>query len=61
MIRFASFTVNVTPPVGHALCGGLVKPVIGVRDPLHARGVILDDGRTRVVLCAVERILLIGR
>lgn len=54
MLRFAPFTVDVTPPVGHALCAGLVKPAIGVRDPIFARGVILDDGKTRVVLCAVE-------
>jgi hypothetical protein len=54
MLRFAPSTVNVTPPIGHALCGGLVKPAIGVRDPIYARGVILDDGKMRVVLCAVE-------
>jgi hypothetical protein len=54
MIRFSHFTIEVTPPIGHALCGGLVKPAQGVRDPIYARGMILDDGRTRVVLCAVE-------
>lgn len=54
MLRLATFTVDVTPPVGHALCAGMTKPSTRVRDPLHARGVILDDGRQRLVLCAVE-------
>lgn len=53
-LRCALFHVDVSPPIGHALCGGLVPRATGLRDPLYARGIILDDGRTRVVLCAVD-------
>lgn len=48
------FQVDVSCPVGHALCGGLVRPADSIRDPVHARGLVLDDGSKRVVLCAVE-------
>ena len=29
-LRLATFRADVTPPVGSPLCGGLVKPVVGV-------------------------------
>ena len=32
---------DVTPPVGHPLCGGWIEPVRGVDDPLKALGVVL--------------------
>src|SRR5439155_2688376 len=32
----------------------LVKPVEAVNDPLLAKGLILSDGRTRYVLCALD-------
>ncbi|MBI4023589.1 MAG: neutral/alkaline non-lysosomal ceramidase N-terminal domain-containing protein [Verrucomicrobia bacterium] len=54
MIRFAPFAVDVTPPIGHPLGGGFVPPAAALRDPLYARGLILDDRHTRVVLCAID-------
>jgi hypothetical protein len=60
-LRCGSFQVDVSPPVGHSLCGGLVQSARGKRDPLFARGLILDDGRTRVLLCAVDYCCLVGR
>jgi hypothetical protein len=59
-LRMASFRVDVTPPIGHSLCGGLVPSARAVRDPLFARGLILDDGKTRVVLCAVDFCEIVG-
>jgi len=50
----ATFQCDVTPPIGHPLCGGLRQAADAVADPLAAKGIILDDGRTRVVLCAVD-------
>ncbi len=54
----ASFACDVTPPLGHPLCGGWIKPLVAVDDPLLAKGVILNDGKDRYVLCAVDWCLL---
>jgi hypothetical protein len=50
----ACFLVDVTPPIGHPLCGGLVKPVERVADPLGARGFVLLGGGKPIVYCAVD-------
>lgn len=53
-LRIGSFRFDVSPPMGHSLCGGWIKPVIGVEDPLEAIGyVILGSGKP-VVVCAVD-------
>lgn len=54
-IELATFQADVTPPVGSPLCGGGVKPTIGVQDPLSARGIILlPKGQAPIVLCSVD-------
>ena len=53
-LTVATFQSDVTPPLGHPLCGGWVKPAEVVEAPLLLKGVILDDGRTRVVLGALD-------
>lgn len=57
-LKVAAFSCDVTPPIGHPLCGGWIKPLEAVDDPLLAKGVVLTDGRTRYVLCAVDWCLL---
>lgn len=57
-VRAAAFACDVTPPPGHPLCGGWIKPLESVDDPLLAKGVVLSDGQTRYVLCAVDWCLL---
>lgn len=57
-VRVGVFACDVTPPVGHPLCGGWIKPLEVVDDPLLAKGIVLSDGRTRYVLCAVDWCLL---
>ena len=52
--RLATFAADVTPPVGSPLCGGLVKPVSGVSEPLQALGIILLGAGDPIVLCAVD-------
>jgi len=53
-LRIATFTVDITPPIGSPLCDGLVKPAKEIVDPLSARGIILlTDGRP-IVLCAMD-------
>jgi hypothetical protein len=53
-LHLATFSCDVTPPLGSPLCGGLVEPVRGVDDPLRALGVILLGMGEPVVLCAVD-------
>ena len=40
-LRLATFRFDVTPPKGHSLCGGWIRPVVGVDDPLEAMGYVL--------------------
>jgi hypothetical protein len=51
-LRLATFRCDVTPALGEPLIW--VTPVSKVEDPLWAKGVVLDDGRARYVLCAVD-------
>jgi hypothetical protein len=53
-LRLASFRFDVTPPVGHSLCGGWIKPVSAVDDPLEAIGLVLLGASAPIVLCAVD-------
>jgi hypothetical protein len=53
-LTIASFSCDVTPPVGHPLCGGWIKPLAVVDAPQLAKGIVLSDGNTRYVLCAVD-------
>ena len=57
-LRMATFDCDVTPPLGHPLCGGWIQPVTAVDDPLLAKGVVLEDGSRRYVLCSVDWCLL---
>lgn len=51
-LTVAYFTCDATPPVGHPLIGKKALEV--VEEPLLLKGVILDDGRTRAVLAALD-------
>lgn len=53
-LRLASFRFDVTPPMGHGLCGGWIKPVLGVDDPLEAIGIVILGAGKPIVLCAVD-------
>jgi hypothetical protein len=53
-LHLATFRCDVTPPMGHPLCGGWIQPVVGVDDPLEALGVILLGMGRPIVLCAVD-------
>jgi hypothetical protein len=53
-LRLATFRADVTPPVGSPLCGGLVKPVVSVSEPLLALGVVILSDDKPVVLCAFD-------
>jgi hypothetical protein len=53
-LHLATFSADVTPPIGHPLCGGWIEPVRAVDDPLRALGVVLLGMGKPVVLCAVD-------
>jgi hypothetical protein len=52
--HLATFSSDVTPPLGHPLCGGWIEPVRGVDDPLRVLGVVLLGAGKPVVMCAVD-------
>ncbi len=51
-LRVASFRSEVTPEIGEPLIW--VTPATKVEDPLWAKGIVLEDGSVRYVLCAVD-------
>lgn len=53
-LRVATFRCDVTPPVGHSLCGGWIKPVVDVEDSLEAIGLVLLGAGAPIVVCAVD-------
>ncbi len=53
-LRLATFQVDATPPLGSALCDGLVPEATSVDDPLFARGIVLLGAGEPIVLCAVD-------
>lgn len=57
-LHLATFTVDVTPPEGHPLCGGWIEPVRGVDDPLKALGIVLLGQGKPVVLCVFDWVAL---
>ena len=53
-LRLSTFRYDVTPPVGHSLCGGWIKPVVGMDDPLEAIGYVLLGAGKPIVVCVVD-------
>jgi hypothetical protein len=53
-IRIATFNVDATPPMGAALCNGLVQPVKEIVTALTARGIVLLGAGEPIVLCAFD-------
>ena len=52
--HLATFRFDVTPPKGHSLCGGWIKPVVDVDDALEAIGFILLGAGAPIVVCAID-------
>ena len=54
VFRAGAATSNITPPLGELIVGGWqAYPATSVHDELHARCLVLDDGRAKlaIVLC----------
>ena len=52
--RIATFTTEVTCPIGHPLIAGLRAPAKKIIDPLYARGFVLLGAEQPIVLCAID-------
>ncbi len=57
-LSVAVFKADVTPPLGHALCGGWIQALKAIDEPLLAKGILLEDEGNRYVLCAIDWCLL---
>jgi hypothetical protein len=53
-LHLATFRFDVTPPRGHSLCGGWIKPVSDYDDPLEAVGYVLLGAGRPLVFCIVD-------
>ena len=54
-LRAGAATSNITPDLGSKIIGGFVPfPATGVHDELHARCLVLDDGKTKLALVVCD-------
>jgi hypothetical protein len=53
-VRLATFRCDLTPPLEGKFYGGWDQPLTKLEDPLWAKGIVLDDGQRRVVICALD-------
>ncbi len=56
-----TFIVDVTPPLGDYLEGGMYERATDIETPLYLRGLVLDQGATRHVIAAIDYCYLICR
>ena len=56
-LKAGAATSNVTPPLGLPIVGNWTSPPAGhVHDELHARCLVLDDGRSRLAIVVVDNV-----
>ena len=53
-LQLATFRFDATPPLGHSLCGGWIKPALVIEQPLEAIGLVILGAGKPIVLCAVD-------
>ena len=54
-LRAGAATSNITPPIGALRVGGFAPyPTTHINDELHARCLVLDDGRTKLALVVCD-------
>ncbi len=53
-LHVGTFRFDVTPPMGHSLCGGWIKPVLAIDDSLEAIGYVLLGAGKPIVVCVVD-------
>jgi hypothetical protein len=53
-LRVATFRCDVTPPLGYLTYPPVFQPLEKIEHHLLAKGIVLDDGDHRYVLCAID-------
>lgn len=53
-LKIGTFRFDVTPPLGHSLCGGWITHVEAVDDPLEAIGYVLQGHGKPIVVCVID-------
>ena len=54
-LRAGAATSNITPPLGGHIVGGFAPfPATHIHDELHARCLVLDDGKTKLALVVCD-------
>jgi hypothetical protein len=57
VFRAGAATSNITPPLGAPIVGGWQPiPATNIHDELHARCLVLDDGRTRLAIVVSDSV-----
>jgi len=57
VFRAGAATSNITPPLGGPIVGGWSpRPATHIHDELHARCLVLDDGRTQLVIVVCDNV-----
>lgn len=52
--QIATFSADVTPPLGHPLLGGLYEATKGITDPLFAKGFVLFGSDKPIVFVTID-------
>ena len=57
VFRAGAATADITPPLGELVVGGFVPfPANEIHDPLHARCLVLDDGKNRIAIVICDNL-----
>jgi neutral ceramidase len=57
VFRAGAATSNITPPLGEPIVGGWTSPpATHIHDELHARCLVMDDGRTRLAIVVSDSV-----
>ncbi len=57
LFRAGAATSNITPPLGELIVGGFQPfPATNVHDELHARCLVLDDGKTKLAFAICDNV-----
>src|SRR5688500_3903342 len=52
--ELATFTADVSPPLGQRVCVGFIPAFTEIEHPLLAKGIVLRDSGGTYVLCAID-------
>jgi len=52
--RIGSFRFDITPPLGHSLCGGWIEPATRIDDSLEGLGYVLWGAGDPIVVCVLD-------